>query len=190
MCPRSLAGHAICLAPPRGKRKNRRRKLKKVVAERLPVQRLGANRASAGCGAAVQSAFWPGKVPPVAYIREPAIDTWKAYPVVGNLKVSDNGRFLLEEDGSPFFYLGDTAWRLLYKLDRGETDHYLADRAAKGFNVIQMVVLDTRFGPNQYGEHAFHDNDVTRPNEKFFEHVDYVVERCAELGMRVGMLPN
>ncbi len=109
---------------------------------------------------------------------------------LGLLEVSENGRYLLQEDGAPFFYLGDTAWRLLYKLDRAETDDYLEDRAAKGFNVIQMVVLDTRFGPNQDGEHAFHDHDVTRPNEKFFAHLDYVVDRCVELGMRVGMFLN
>ena len=26
------------------------------------------------------------------------------------LRVSDNRRFLVYEDGRPFFYLGDTAW--------------------------------------------------------------------------------
>ncbi|MCH5376781.1 MAG: DUF4038 domain-containing protein, partial [Planctomycetes bacterium] len=26
------------------------------------------------------------------------------------LKVSDNRRFLVDEEGRPFFYLGDTAW--------------------------------------------------------------------------------
>ncbi|MCW1735474.1 DUF4038 domain-containing protein, partial [Anaerorudis cellulosivorans] len=30
----------------------------------------------------------------------------------GRLKVSDNRRFLVFEDGTPFFYLGDTAWEL------------------------------------------------------------------------------
>jgi Protein of unknown function (DUF4038) len=30
------------------------------------------------------------------------------------LKVSPNGRFLVKEDGSPFFYLGDTAWELFH----------------------------------------------------------------------------
>ncbi len=106
------------------------------------------------------------------------------------LKVSENGRFLVKADGSPFFFLADTAWRLLYKLDREDTDHYLEDRAAKGFNVIMPVVFDVRFGPNQYGHHAFVDNDPTRPNEPFFEHVDYVVNKCESLGMYVGMLPN
>jgi hypothetical protein len=106
------------------------------------------------------------------------------------LKVSENGRFLVHEDRSPFFFLADTAWRLFYKLNREDTDLYLEDRAAKGFNVIMPVVFDVRFGPNQYGHDAFEDDDPTRPNERFFEHVDYVVNRCEELGMYVGMLPN
>ncbi len=57
------------------------------------------------------------------------------------LKVSENRRFLVKEDGSPFFYLGDTAWELFHRLDRDEAGRYLADRAAKGFRVIQAVVL-------------------------------------------------
>ena len=28
------------------------------------------------------------------------------------LKVSENHRFLVQEDGKPFFYLADTAWEL------------------------------------------------------------------------------
>ena len=57
------------------------------------------------------------------------------------LKVSENGRFLVKQDGSPFFYLGDTAWELFHRLDREEADLYLRDRAAKGSTVIQAVVL-------------------------------------------------
>lgn len=30
----------------------------------------------------------------------------------GDLRVSDNGRFLVHADGSPFFYLADTAWEM------------------------------------------------------------------------------
>ena len=33
------------------------------------------------------------------------------------LKVSENQRFLVHEDGTPFFYLGDTAWELLHRRD-------------------------------------------------------------------------
>ncbi len=55
----------------------------------------------------------------------------------GKLKVSENKRFLQHEDGTPFFYLGDTAWELFHRLDKEESGKYLEDRAGKGFNVIQ-----------------------------------------------------
>ena len=34
------------------------------------------------------------------------------------LRVSESGRFLVTEDGRPFFYLGDTAWELFHRLTR------------------------------------------------------------------------
>ncbi len=37
------------------------------------------------------------------------------------LKVSDNRRFLVHDDGTPFFYLGDTAWELLHRCTLEET---------------------------------------------------------------------
>ena len=57
------------------------------------------------------------------------------------LKVSENRRFLVTSEGKPFFWLGDTAWELFHRLNREEADRYLADRAAKGFTVIQAVAL-------------------------------------------------
>jgi hypothetical protein len=47
------------------------------------------------------------------------------------LKVSRNNRFLARADGSPFCYLGDTAWELFHRLNREEARTYLQDRAAK-----------------------------------------------------------
>ena len=38
------------------------------------------------------------------------------------LKVSDSKRFLVDSDGEPFFYLGDTAWELFHSLSREEAD--------------------------------------------------------------------
>jgi hypothetical protein len=109
------------------------------------------------------------------------------------LKVSDNRRFLVHEDGSPFFYLGDTAWELFHRLTREEAETYLADRAAKGFTVIQAVVLAELDGletPNAYGHTPLRDNDPTRPNAAYFEHVDWIVGRAAAHGLHVGMLPT
>lgn len=110
-----------------------------------------------------------------------------------SLRVSDDGRHLVHEDGSPFFWLGDTAWELFHRLDREEADLYLEDRAEKGFTVIQAVVLAELDGlntPNAYGETPLEENDPTQPNEAYFEHVDYVVDRAEDLGLYVGMLPT
>ena len=49
---------------------------------------------------------------------------------VQRLKVSENKRFLVKADGSPFFYLGDTAWELFHRLNREEADRYLKNRAS------------------------------------------------------------
>ncbi|MCJ7738452.1 MAG: glycoside hydrolase family 140 protein [Anaerolineae bacterium] len=109
------------------------------------------------------------------------------------LKVSDNRRFLTYADGTPFFYLADTAWELFHRLDRDEADVYLQDRAAKRFTVIQAVVLAEWGGltiPNPYGELPLFDNDPTRPNDAYFRHVDAIVDKAEALGLSVGMLPT
>ena len=109
------------------------------------------------------------------------------------LKVSENKRFLVKEDGSPFFYLGDTAWELFHRLDREAAEKYLRNRAEKRFTVIQAVVLAELDGlrdPNPYGHTPLIDNDPSKPNEKYFEHVDWVVNKADELGLYVGMLPT
>jgi hypothetical protein len=113
------------------------------------------------------------------------------------LKVSDNKRFLVTEDGSPFFYLGDTAWELFHRLNREEADRYLDDRARKGFTVIQAVALAELDGlndPNAYGHKPLINNDPAKPDvkdgEDYWDHVDYVVHKAESLGMFVGFLPT
>lgn len=81
---------------------------------------------------------------------------------VQRLKVSDNKRFLVKADGSPFFYLGDTAWELFHRLNREEADRYLKNRASKGFTVIQAVALaeiDGLNDPNPYGHRPLLNNE-------------------------------
>ncbi len=109
------------------------------------------------------------------------------------LKVSSNKRYLTYADGTPFFYLGDTAWEIYQRLKREEADQYLQDRADKGFTVIQAAVLAEQDGlrrPNPYGHVPLHNMDPTRPNEAYFKHVDYVVNKTQELGMYTALLPT
>lgn len=115
------------------------------------------------------------------------------------LRVSENGRFLVNADGRPFFYLGDTAWELLHRATREEADAYLADRAAKGFTVIQTVALAELNGsrtPNAYGHLPLIDENPARPDVRdgpdndYWDHVDYIIDKTAALGMYVGLLPT
>ncbi len=108
------------------------------------------------------------------------------------LQVSENGRFMVKEDGTPFFWLADTAWELLHRCDREEVKMYLSTRARQGFNVIQCVALAELDGlntPNPYGDRPLLDNDPSRPNEKYFEHVDYVIRLADSLDMTLPYCP-
>lgn len=109
------------------------------------------------------------------------------------LQISQNKRYLETTDGKPFLWIGDTAWELFHKLKREEAVEYLKNRKAKGINVIQAVVLAENNGlrtPNPYGEVPFIDLDPTKPNEKYFEHVDFIVNEAEKLGLVIGMLPT
>ncbi|HUT17637.1 MAG TPA: DUF4038 domain-containing protein, partial [Anaerolineae bacterium] len=111
----------------------------------------------------------------------------------GRLQVAPNHRHLQYADGRPFLYLGDTAWELFHRLNAEEAEQYLENRAAKGFTVIQAVVLAERGGleePNANGDRALRDDDPAQPNEPYFRHVDWIVDRAEALGLVVGMLPT
>lgn len=108
------------------------------------------------------------------------------------LEITDNGRFLQEASGKPFFWQADTAWLLTHRLNFTETETYLADRAAKGYNVILNVGF-TQIGidsPNRNGDLTFHDEDTGRPNDAYWDYVDEVVRLAwEEHGIRMGLVP-
>jgi len=111
----------------------------------------------------------------------------------GRLKVSENKHFLVFDDGTPFFYLGDTGWELFHRLTKEEAEKYLENRRQKGFTVIQAVALAELDGlntPNAEGEKPLVDNDPLKPNEKYFAHVDWVIRKASEKGIFIGLLPT
>jgi hypothetical protein len=118
------------------------------------------------------------------------------------LRVSENGHQMENYDGDIFFWLGDTGWLLLKKLDRKETEHYLEDRAGKGFNVIQaMVIHDLDDCTNFAGDSAFRGKDIAQPlvtegmdpsSEEaydYWDHVDFVINLAAEKGIYMALVP-
>ena len=119
-----------------------------------------------------------------------------------DLLVSANGHFLETTDGKPFFWLGDTGWLLFTKLIREEAAAYLDDRAKKGFNVVQVMVLhEIADAVNVYGDSALVNGDITNPLETkgsdfedpaaydFWDHVDYVIRLAEQRGIYVALVP-
>lgn len=110
------------------------------------------------------------------------------------LTISPNKRhFCL--DGQPFFWLGDTAWLLLEKLSYEEALVYLDNRAAKGFNVIQVTLMHKNNYTNAAGSPALIGNDFAQPNPDtapgaFWPHARRVVDAAAERGILVALLPS
>jgi hypothetical protein len=121
--------------------------------------------------------------------------------------VSENGRYLVRADGTPFFWLGDTAWLLFQLTTREDAERYLRTRARQGFTVIQaaLVMGEERVGgtllPNRYGDLAFIDGDPARPAitvgsrqagseaYDYWDHVDAVVDIAASHGLTLALLP-
>lgn len=111
----------------------------------------------------------------------------------GKLRVAANQRYLEFADGTPFLYLADTAWELFHRLNLEEAQHYLRNRAAKGFTVIQAVLLAELDGisePNALGDLPLHDANPATPNEAYFRHVDAILECAESLGLFIGILPT
>ena len=111
----------------------------------------------------------------------------------GRLVVSENKRFLMFSDGTPFFYLGDTGWELFHRLSYHEAEKYLENRRQKGFTVIQAVILAELDGlntPNRNGDKPLINNDPLRPNETYFAFVDSVIRLAESKGIFIGLLPT
>ena len=79
-----------------------------------------------------------------------------------SLKLSENGRYLTYADGTPFFYMADTAWDLFYRLSPEEADHYFSVRHSQGFNAIQAILLGGVLGSdtaNVFGRKALNADE-------------------------------
>ncbi|RLD79009.1 MAG: hypothetical protein DRJ10_09480 [Bacteroidetes bacterium] len=131
----------------------------------------------------------------------------------GKLIVNTNSRIIQHKDGTPFLWLGCTAWGMTEWLSREDVDIYLDDRKSKGMNIVQLCLFwgkrkdyPTNFylnPENQYGDKAFVEVDsfpnvlvpaikkggsTTNPND-YWDHVDYCLKAIKQRGMYAAILP-
>ena len=102
------------------------------------------------------------------------------------------GKPYLSNGDTPFFWLGDTAWLLLHLLTREETELYFRNRAEKGFSVIQATLFHRLPDTNAYGQHAFIDGEVSRPDlaSGYWDYIDDIVKLAEHYGLYLGLLPH
>ncbi|MES2308457.1 MAG: DUF4038 domain-containing protein [Verrucomicrobiota bacterium] len=108
----------------------------------------------------------------------------------GNLRVASSKRTFEYEDGTPFFWMGDTWWMALCKRLSWPEDFQLltADRKSKGFSVIQIVAglypdmpeFDER-GANEAGFPWEKEN--ARINPAYFDMADLRIQWLVRSGL-------
>ena len=102
----------------------------------------------------------------------------------GSIIRSKGNYHLTHADGTPFFWLADTAWNGAMRASAEEWDIYLKDRRAKGFNVIQFVTTQWRGREtDRNGEVAFTGSGRIRINPHFFQNLDERVDELNKLGL-------
>ncbi len=117
-------------------------------------------------------------------------DATYAYP----LKISANGRYLVDQNRKPFRIQGDSAQSLITNLTYTEAETYFADRQAKGFNAVNINLLEHKFAlnapANRKGDAPFlTPGDFSTPNEAYFAFADSILELAASKGMLISLAP-
>lgn len=104
----------------------------------------------------------------------------------GFLKVSDNRRYLAYGDGTPFLWLGDTAWAVPLRASDAEWETYLADRVAKHFTLIQVAPAPEWAGEtDRRGARPLADKTCGEWNPAFWQSFDNKIQRANEQGLAV-----
>jgi uncharacterized protein DUF4038/collagenase-like protein with putative collagen-binding domain len=114
------------------------------------------------------------------------------------LRSAPGGRHLEDQRGTPFLVKGETAWLALVNLDAREQEAYLADRGARGFNLIEVMLVNHDYTSppnpvppaNRAGEQPFlRPGDFSTPNDAYFDRAAAFVRRAGEHGMAVLLAP-
>jgi hypothetical protein len=102
----------------------------------------------------------------------------------GPLRLSADRHSFVHADGTPFFWLGDTAWNGPLKADAKSWQTYLVDRRAKGFNVVQFVTTQWRTASgNADGRPAYYGTEKITVDPIFFRWLDRRVDAINDAGL-------
>ena len=124
------------------------------------------------------------------------------YPV----KVSGNGRYLVDQNNVPYLLTGDSTQNLTTQLSLADAEMFFADRQAHGFNSDWVNLLtagpamagrndgSTFDGIRPFTHHVlggtdWNDYDLTAPDEVFFVRVDQMIRLAARYKIQIILDP-
>jgi len=107
----------------------------------------------------------------------------------GSVTVEEGNYHMNHQDGTPFFWVGCTAWNGGLKSTPEEWEKYLSQRARLGYNVIQLVGTQWRgCDQNSQGQVAFSGSGRITLNPAFFQHFDGKMDRINAHGHVAGLV--
>jgi len=113
----------------------------------------------------------------------------------GPIGISEDRRHFAHIDGTPFLWLADTWWKGLSKRLTWEGFRELcADRAAKGFNAVQIVCGpypdEEAFDPGWANEGGmmYGDREFIELNPDYFEYADRRLEHLVDSGLMPALV--
>jgi hypothetical protein len=107
-----------------------------------------------------------------------AADKELVYPI----KISDNGRFFVDGNNNPVFWLGTTQWQIFREYTLDEVRTTLEKIKSHGFVFIQAMLMGVGDGtlPNVHGQKPWINNDPLTPNEAYFKNVDSIIKMARD----------
>lgn len=102
----------------------------------------------------------------------------------GPVRIAADGHSLAHADGTPFLWLGDTAWNGLIRSSDADWNDYLGTRRAQGYSVIQFFSTHWRaLAGDPAGEPAYTEQGGFRVNPRFYQRLDPKVAAIADHGL-------
>lgn len=112
--------------------------------------------------------------------------------IMEKLRISDNNRYFVKSDGTPFVWMADTVWTMPQRLKWDDAEYLMKKRKEQGFTVLQIVALDPEQDVemrNPAGVKALPENDLTSPSEQYFQYLDWILDKAEKYGFYVLLLP-
>ena len=113
------------------------------------------------------------------------------------LKVSANGRYLVDQNNTPFLLTGDSPQALIAVLSPTDANTFFADRQAAGFNANWINLLCNSTNSAACTDGRTYDGilpfttpgDLSTPNEAYFARADAMIRLAASYGITVFLDP-